>query len=112
MSSIRLVGKIRGKILSVLVDSIATHNFIDPLTVERLGLLQEELNPFQVTIADGEKISGGTYCRAIKILIQGWNTETDLLVIPLGDPQIILGTVWLRSLGPNLWDFSAQTLKF
>lgn len=35
-----------------------------------------------------------------------------MLVIPLGDAQIILGTVWLKSLGPTIWDFSQHTLKF
>lgn len=35
-----------------------------------------------------------------------------MLVAPLGDTQIILGTVWLSQFGPTLWDFKRHTLKF
>lgn len=95
----RLVGKIKGKEVSFLIDMRAIHNFIDPLTIERLGLVPENLNPLQVTIAYGEKISGGAYCRSIKIHIQGCITETDLLVIPLGDSQIIFGNNLVEKFG-------------
>lgn len=36
----------------------------------------------------------------------------DLLIIPLGDPQVILGTAWLKELGLARWDFNLKTLKF
>lgn len=31
--------------------------------------------------------------------------------MPLGYSHVILSTVWLKRLGPNLWDFHNQTLK-
>lgn len=43
--------------------------------------------------------------------IQGFDSSADLLV-PLGDSQVILGTVWLKSLGLTLGDFSRKTLCF
>lgn len=36
---------------------------------------------------------------------------TDLLVVPLGDAQVILSTVWLKSLDPTLWNFSNKILQ-
>lgn len=30
----------------------------------------------------------------------------------LGDAHVILGTVWLKSLGPTLWDISLKTMRF
>lgn len=33
-------------------------------------------------------------------------------MVPLGDAQVILGTVWLKNLGPTLWDFTQKTLRF
>lgn len=38
VSSIRLIGRMAGKDVSFLTNTGATHNFIDPITVRRLGL--------------------------------------------------------------------------
>lgn len=53
-----------------------------------------------VTIIGGDKIEGGKCCRGVQLNIQVVSTETGLLVVPLGDPQVVLGTVWLQDLGP------------
>lgn len=53
-------------------------------------------------MADGEKVVGKFCCKATKIVIQGFEYDTNLLVVPLGDVQVILGTLWLKSLGPTL----------
>lgn len=47
-----------------------------------------------------------------EVLIQGYTIIVDLLILPLGDSQVILDIVWLKRLGPTLWDFNNQTLKF
>lgn len=54
----------------------------------------------------------GNICLNIQLVIQGHAIRTDLLVASLGVPQIILGTVWLKSIRPTLWDFDNLTLKF
>lgn len=51
-------------------------------------------------------------CRGVKLNIQGQESETNRLIVPLGDAQIILGTVWLRSLAPTIWDFPNHTLTY
>lgn len=38
VNSIRLIGKIQGKEVTFLVDIGATHNFVDPMTVDKIGL--------------------------------------------------------------------------
>lgn len=55
VSSIQLVGKILGKEVSFLVDTGATHNFIDPTTTRRVGLQPQGMNALKVEVADGEK---------------------------------------------------------
>lgn len=32
-------------------------------------------------------------------------------MVPLGNSHVILRTVWLKSLGPTLWDFTSKTLQ-
>lgn len=35
-----------------------------------------------------------------------------MLIVPLSDPQICFGAMWLKGLGPTMWDFNKHTLKF
>lgn len=112
VNSIRLIGRINGKEVSFLVYSEATHNFMDPITLARVGLNPVDVENYRVVIVDGKKLGGKQCCLGVKITIQGNVTEIDLLIVPLGDSQVILGTEWLKELGPSLWDFSQKTLKF
>lgn len=107
--SIWFIGKVMGKEVSFLVDSRATHNFIDPVTANRIGLPLQVMNTFEVEVVDGEKMEGTACCKDIKMSIQGFESSADLLVEPLGDTQVILR---LKSLGPVLWDFNRKTLCF
>ena len=66
--------------LIALLDSGSTHNFISEAAAQRTGL------PLQLTI------SGDTFA-------------ADLFVMPLAGYDVVLGTQWLVSLGPILWDF-------
>lgn len=61
---------------------------------------------------DGEKIEGNQCCPGVKVAIHRNILETDLLVVPMGDSQVIVGTVWLKILGPSLWDFNRRTHNF
>lgn len=53
------------------VDSGATHNFIDPLIANRLRLNPINIGEFVVNIANSEKVGGGAYCKATRLVIQG-----------------------------------------
>lgn len=48
VSSTRLVGKLVGMDVSFLVDLDATHNFINPSTVRRLGLSLQDMQILEV----------------------------------------------------------------
>lgn len=51
-----------------------------------------------VTIAGGEKFEGKICCPNIKISLTVVDTKANLLVIPLGDSQVILDIIWLQGL--------------
>lgn len=97
VNSIRLLGKINGREVGFLIDTGATHNFIDLMMVEKSQLRELSVDSFEVKVVRGAKMAGVHCCRGVKMNIQGQDSETDFLVIPLGDAQIILGTVGLRS---------------
>ena len=46
------------KPVNILVDSGSTHNFIDRKLAAKLGLQGQDSKPFDVMVANGEKISG------------------------------------------------------
>lgn len=57
------MGKINGKEVGFLIDIGATHNFVDPMMVERLQLKRLNADSFEVTVAGGENMAGVHYCR-------------------------------------------------
>lgn len=111
-SSIRLMGQINGRELGFLIDTGSIHNFVDPMMVQELQLKGLSVDLFEVTVAGGEEMAGVHCCTRVRLNIQGQESETDFLVIPLVDAQIFLGTVWLGSLGLTIWDFSNYTLRY
>lgn len=100
------MGKFNEKEVSFLVDSGATRNFVDPITAKRIGLKLIEIQDFQVAAEDGEQIEGKYCAPRVKISIQGSILENDLLEVSIGVLQVILETIWLKSLSPSLWDFN------
>lgn len=59
VSALYLVGKVKGREARFLADTGATHNFIDPITVNRLNLDMIEVDSFNVTVTGGERIDRG-----------------------------------------------------
>lgn len=45
-------------------------------------------------------------------MIVGEEFATDVYVLTLGGYDLVLGTHWLATLGPILWDFSVLTMSF
>ena len=46
------------------------------------------------------------------ISIGDYNLRSNMFVMPLGGCDVILGTQWLRTLGPILWDFAELWMHF
>ncbi|BAT84466.1 hypothetical protein VIGAN_04185600, partial [Vigna angularis var. angularis] len=53
--TLKLQGKVGGKVVLILVDSGASHNFISKKLVEELKLGMEDTFPYQVSLGDGHK---------------------------------------------------------
>lgn len=58
-----MVGKINGNEVSFLFDSEATHNFVDQMTANRLGLKIVNVDNYSITVVDGEKLQGAQGCK-------------------------------------------------
>ena len=66
----------------------------------------------KVTVANGERVPCPGVYRAAPFSIEGTHFSTDFFALPLAGYDVVLGTQWLATLGPILWDFSALTMSF
>ncbi|XP_052732508.1 uncharacterized protein LOC108341297 [Vigna angularis] len=87
-----------GKPCCVLYDSGATHSFISKACVEKLGLVESELQ-FDLVVstpaAGGIKTS--TVCVRCPIEVEGRRYKVNLICLPLQDLEVILGMDWLAT---------------
>jgi hypothetical protein len=64
------------------------------------------------TIANGERVQCTGVFKNTAFCIAKDQFKTNLFVLPLGYYDIVLGTHWLASLAPILWDFGKLMMSF
>jgi len=69
--AMRLLGQVNRKLVSVLLNTGSTHNFIDPRVVQRTGLTITPELAFSVTIAADDMLQSEGLCKAVCIKCQG-----------------------------------------
>jgi predicted aspartyl protease len=93
---IEVEGKILNNVVAILIDSGASHCYIDINIVDRLHLEKSELGKASlVQLATGTKRRIHDMVISCSISINGVNTSTDLNIIPLGSYDILIGMDWL-----------------
>lgn len=98
--------------LIALLDSGSTDNFISESIVTRAGLMLEPHPGLHNEVANSHQVVSGGLCRGLPLYITGKRFQVDGLTIPLGGFDIVLGILWLRTLGPILWDFDHLHMTF
>jgi hypothetical protein len=105
-------GRIGLSTFVVLIDSGSTHNFMSLSLARGLKLQPAEEGGVDVTIASGEKIPSPGKCIQILVKLQGMTFTIDFYILPIEDYEVVLGTQWLRILGPIRWDFETLEMQF
>jgi hypothetical protein len=102
-----------GATLHALLDSGSTHNFIAEDSVGATGLLPQRRDALSVTVANGEHVPYvRMFCHAA-FTIEQEHFTADFYVPPLdAGYDVVLGTQWLATLGPIMWNFGRLTLSF
>ncbi|XP_074300862.1 uncharacterized protein LOC141632195 [Silene latifolia] len=98
----RVTGKVRGNSLHILIDSGSTHNFLDENTARKLGCKITPSYPVAVSVANGESLYIKSVVKKFSWQLQGETFQTDIMLVPLGTCDMVLGVQWLSSLGPVL----------
>ena len=65
-----------------------------------------------VTVANGERVPCPGIYRGTSFTIGDEDFQADFCALPLAGYDVVLGTQWLASLGPIMWDFSDLTMSF
>ena len=98
--------------LLALLDSGSTHSFIAEDVARRTSLQLQPRGALRVTVANGERVPCPGIYRAAPFTIDDEAFAADFYALPLAGYDTVLGTHWMASLGPILWDFSALTMSF
>ena len=108
----RVVGFVKHKLVHILIDFASTHNCLDNEYAKKLGCVLEQIVPQEVTVADGNKLACQYRCKNFSWKINGTVFDTDVLLIPIGTCDMVLGMQWLRTLGEISWNFQETIMKF
>ncbi|KAF5481387.1 hypothetical protein F2P56_002043, partial [Juglans regia] len=108
----RVMGKIGGQSITILIDTGSTHNFLDPAVFEKAKLHADCVDKVKVRVASGELLSSVGRCKEVRVKIQGVIFVVDVHVLVLAGCDMVLGMQWLRELGTVLWNFNKLSMKF
>ncbi|GJR68291.1 retrotransposon-related protein [Tanacetum coccineum] len=103
--TMRVKGHVKKQALHLLADCGSTHNFLDLHDARRLRCNMSKTCLLQVSVANGQVMSSIYECKNFKWSIQGQEFETDVMILPLGGCEIVLGIQWLATLGTIQFDF-------
>jgi hypothetical protein len=95
---IEVEGKIDNHPIAILIDSGASHSYIDPNLVEIFKLKKcKHEKSWLVQLATGTKRRINELVKEFPINMNGTNTKEDLNIIPLGSYDCLIGMDWLEN---------------
>ncbi|CAA0810887.1 Polynucleotidyl transferase- ribonuclease H-like superfamily protein, partial [Striga hermonthica] len=103
--TMRLPAWVKDRRVMVLVDNGSSHNFINVDLSQKLNLPTTKIEPFEVRVANGERLQCAESFRKVPIKFQGVTVKVDLYALPLVGPDVVLGVQWLEGLGKVTTDY-------
>lgn len=102
--TLRVLTTLNRKQMVALIDSGATHNFINEKAANQLNLKLSLTTPFTVKVADGHPLR----CRDLGSV----SFKIEFFVFPLTGLDVVLEIQWLELLRPIFCDWKDQYLNF
>nr|CAD1833601.1 unnamed protein product [Ananas comosus var. bracteatus] len=110
--TIKVQGKVEGKVLTILIDTRSTHSFIDFQVAKEVEANMSATTPLIVTMANGHKVISKHKCANFKWTMQGNTYQSELRVIRLDSSSIILGIDWLKTCGQVTFGYNDNSVSF
>ncbi|XP_026382523.1 uncharacterized protein LOC113277692 [Papaver somniferum] len=112
-NTMRITGHIKGKPITVLIESGSTHNFLHPTIAKQCGYsIQSNDAVMRVMIGDGGFLQTSGSCDNVSIKLQNYSFSTEFFLLAISGCDAVLGVQWLQTLGAISWDFNKLHMKF
>lgn len=98
--------------VTLLVNRGSTHNFINTHILKKIGLYGEDVETFDVKVANGEKLRCKKLVKAVKMDVQGVQIVIDLHVLSLDELDVVLRDAWLKDIDRVIIDYDKRTMEF
>lgn len=86
----RVAGRVKGRAITILIDSGSTHNFVEPRVAKSSGCWVEPTSVLPVTVADGTKLSSKGVCTTFTWEMQGEIFTAEVRVLAIGGCDMVL----------------------
>ena len=110
--TIKVTIYVKKRPLHILIDLESTHNFLNIDMAKKLGYKMEKIGLIRVDVANGSSLARATMSRWLFWTLQRSRFTIDVLLLPLGSCDMVLGIQWLETLWKNKWDFKHFRIKF
>ncbi|KAG8391428.1 hypothetical protein BUALT_Bualt01G0186800 [Buddleja alternifolia] len=110
--TMRVTSHIGDQSIHILIDTGSTHNVLDLNAAKRLGCRLDKIKLFPVSMADGNKIYDSLACHNFSWKMQGVMFIEEMMILPLGGCDVVLGVQWLVQLGDISWNFDKLAIEF
>jgi len=98
--------------VSILIDSGATHNFIDAHLVQRRGIPIDSFDGFSILVPGDRTMQCMQYVPSLSVTMGTYTLEDHFFVVDIPDTNIILGVQWLITLGKVTTDWKALQMEW
>ncbi|GKB27942.1 retrotransposable element Tf2 [Tanacetum coccineum] len=104
--TMRVRGRVGKQVVHILIECGSTHNFLDIHTAKKLGCRLAKTTPMQVSVANGQRMMSTSVCHDLKWSLQNEVFTSDVMLLPLGGYEMVLGIQWLATLGDMQCNFN------
>lgn len=110
--TIQVMGYSGKKLVQILLNSGSTLNFIDMESVKRLGCTVVPTPISYVNLGNNSKEVTSGVIKKFGWMLHCKTYYSDLIVFPIGRYDIVLGVLWMNTLGPVTMDFNELIMSF
>ena len=109
--TLRVQGLVMNQRVSILIDSGASHNFIDAHLMKIKGIPTETFEEFSVLVQGDRTMQCMKYVPSLSFTMGSYTLVDHFFVVDIPDTNIILGVQWLITLGNVTTEWKALKME-